>query len=223
MEHKYLNLNMGLVKENFVIVKCSEQKLWESRGFEKIEEYPIFGYAPQKDEVIMLGKPLNLRQFGAERLKDCRIIDFCPYLGTYGMGGPGFAGFKIQVEDTCMWLVYCIWAANEHILLDDKILNCFPDFEKHYNPWIDSENYDESFKKLLGLLKTLIIRDIALFDDRLTIELSDSNGKAHTIHTQKYSCKFPEQGGTGKKRNSYESGKMEDYWLVIYDKTDLFV
>lgn len=53
-KHIFLNLNMGLVKENFVIANRNNIKLWESRGFKKIRKYPIFRYKPNFAEVITL-------------------------------------------------------------------------------------------------------------------------------------------------------------------------
>lgn len=223
MKHKYLNLNMGLVKENFVIVKRKDIKLWQSRGFEKIRKYPIFHYIPKASEVIMLGRPLTIREFGLENLKNSKIVDFCVCLGTYGMGGPGFVGFKIQGNFDSRWLVYCIWAAGEHILLDDKILECHPMFADKYKPHINYDNQKESSDKLNKLLNNLTIREIELSKDKLTITLIDDNSVTHTVHTQKMSDRFPEQGGTKKKRKSYENGSMEEYWLVIYDGTELSV
>lgn len=223
MRHKYLNLNMGLVEENFAIVNREEMNLWESRGFKKIRKYPIFHYTPNTSEVIMLGRPLNVREFGLENFKNSKIVDFCPHLGTYGMGGPGFAGFKLEGAFGERWLVYCIWSAGEHILLDNRILDCHPRFADTYRPWIDFDNQKKSLEELKQLLTGLMIQDIQLSTDELTITATDKNSVTHMIHTQKMSDKFPEQGGTGKRRKSYEDGSMEEYWLVIYDGTELSV
>ncbi|MBQ7776441.1 MAG: hypothetical protein IJ379_11040 [Lachnospiraceae bacterium] len=223
MEHKYLNLGMGLIEENFVIVKKKDRKLWEERGFEKIGKYPVFGYLPKPTEMIMLGKPLTIKQFGIENIKGSRILDICTCLGTYGMGGPGFVGIKLEGEFGVRWLVYCIWAAGEHILLDDRVLECHPKYADRYKPWIDFDNEKESIEELMQFLRGATIQDISLAEDELHIVLTQKAGDEHFIHTQKLSNKFPEQGGTGKKRNSYDKGVMEDYWLVIYDTTELMV
>ena len=45
-KHPFLNLNMGLVKENFVIAKKDDKNFWEARGFKIIRKYPIFRYKP---------------------------------------------------------------------------------------------------------------------------------------------------------------------------------
>ncbi len=222
-EHKYLDLNIGLVKENFAVVKNDEIELWKSRGFETIENYPIFHYIANKNEAIMLGKPLFIEEFGLEQIKGSKIIDISTCLGTYGMGGPGFFGLKLEGVFGIRWLVYCIWAAGQHILLDGKVLECHPDYEDKYKPWIESDNWAESLNKLKDKIVGMSIDKIVMNKDKLLLRLIDSNSKCHTLKTYKFSRKFPEQGGTKKKRNSYETGKMEDYWMIVYDGSHLKV
>ena len=67
---------MGLVKENFAIVKLKDIKLWRKRGFKWILYYPIFLYIPKPTEVIMLGKPQKIEEFGLEKFKGAKIVDF---------------------------------------------------------------------------------------------------------------------------------------------------
>ncbi len=213
---------MGIVKENFVISKSEDEKLWNSRGFEKIRKYPIFNYFPNKNEIIMLGKPLTIKEFKVENFNGCQIIDFSTYIGTYGMGGSGFVGFKFNYNGEMRWLVYCIWLAGEHIILDDRILTCHPKFDDKYKPYIDYNN-PNSLDSLKNIIKDLAIKNIDISDNEFNMILTDSKFNIHTISTKKESESFPEQAGTGVKRKSFENGIMSDYWLVIYDKTELMV
>jgi len=223
-KHPYLNLNMGLVKENFIIIKKTDQKLWEERGFQKIRKYPIFRYKPKPAEVIMLGRPMTISEFSAENLIHSEILDYTLYLGSYGMGGAGFFGLKLKGSFGIRRLVYCIWSSGEHILLDDKIIECHPQFIEIYHPWIVwgngmHEEYEKTSRNLKNFLSGLEIQEISLQEHALKIQLSGN----HRIETYQKSEKFPEQAGTGRKRLSYETGTMSDYWLVIYDETDLRV
>ncbi|MGN1411074.1 MAG: hypothetical protein ACI4WH_01010 [Oscillospiraceae bacterium] len=220
-KHRYLNLNMGLVKENFIIIDKKDMPIWKERGFEPIRKYPIFGYRRKFSEITMLSKPLDINQFGVDSLKNSKIIDICPYFGTYGMGGPGFFGFKLESYFGIRWLVYCIWNSGESILIDDRIIECHPKYNHIYNPYI--QNSEKSVNDLKDLLYDWRIKDISLTDTHLKILLLDKTLKEHTIYTSQVCDKFPEQGGTGKKRKSFEDGKMSDYWLVIYDGTELSV
>ena len=222
-KHKFLNLNLGIVKENFVIVNKENQLLWEDRGFKKIRRYPIFHYKPNSSELIMLGVPLNIEQFGTEKFNNSHILDVCTYCGTYGMGGPGFFGLKLHGDYGTRWLTYCIWAAGEHILLDERILECHPNYSEQYKPLISFDDYSNSLNALKEQLTDMTIKQITVSKDTFEIQLIDNQSKMHTIKSYKFSDKFPELGGTGQKRNSFETGEMKDYLLVTYDETHLKV
>lgn len=222
-KHQFLNLNIGLVKENFAVVKKSVKNLWEARGFKEIRKYPIWGYKPNPSEIIMLGVPSNIEDFGSETLKNSTIIDVCTCCGTYGMGGPGFFGIKLHGEYGTRWLTYCIWSASEHILFDGTVLECHPNYEKKYAPLLSFDNYSNDLQKFRELLSNMIIREIVVLKESIEIILVDSHEILHSIKSYKCSDKFPEQGGTGMKRNSFETGEMKDYWLVTYDETHLAI
>lgn len=222
-KNRYLNLNMGLVKENFTIVQCKDIPLWKSRGFEKVRRYPIFRYIPKLSEVVMLSKPLNISQFGLDSIKSSVVVDIDLSIGTYGMGGAGFVGFKLQSYFGVRWLVYCIWSAGESILLDDKIIECHSKYQNRYNPYVSMDSWQNDVSSLKRLINGWKVQDIYLDDTTLEIILIDDKSNKHTIYTSQFCDKFPEQAGTDKKRKSFEDGTMQDYWLVIYDNTYLSV
>lgn len=222
-KNRYLNLNMGLVKENFIVIQKEDIQVWKDRGFEPIRRYPLFGYRLKFSETVMLSRPLDISQFGVDSLKRSKVTDVCTLFGTYGMGGPGFVGFKLESYFGVRWLVYCIWAADESILVDDRIMSCHSKYNSKYNPYIDMDDWKDSLDAFKSLIDGWQIKDVHLSDTDLKIVLSDVTSKEHTIYTAQSCDKFPEQGGTGKKRKSFESGKMSDYWLIIYDGTDLHV
>lgn len=222
-KHDYLNLNMGIVKANFIIIKRRNKEIWKDRGFYARRSYPMFHNKLKLSETIMFGKPLNISQFGLINLKKSKITDISISCGTHGMGSPGFVGFKIEGYFGCRWLVYCIWAAGEHLLLNDRVLECNTNFARKYDPWIDPVNREESFGEMRNNLIGMSIYRIELGEEKINITLKDKNFNFYNIKTYKESDEFPEQGGTGIKRMSFENGKMEDYWLVIYDGTDLIV
>ena len=223
LKHPFLNLRIGLVHENFAIVKKSDKKLWKARGFKRIRKYPIFRYKPNSYEMIMLGVPSNIEEFGLETLKNSRIVDVSTCCGTYGMGGPGFFGLKLQTKQGTRWLTYCIWSAGEHILFDDNVLECHPDYAEKYVPLITFNDYSNSLERLKNRLSDITIQEVVLSKESIEIMLVDDHETFHSIKSYKHSDKFPEQGGTGKKRNSFEAGEMKDYWLVTYDETHLKV
>jgi hypothetical protein len=60
-------------------------------------------------------KPATIREVGIENFVGRKVISACWCLGSYGMGGPGFAGvgFEKTRERPCEWLVLCLWGATE--------------------------------------------------------------------------------------------------------------
>lgn len=214
-----LNLNMGLVKENFSIVKLKDIKLWRKRGFKWILYYPIFLYIPKPTEVIMLGKPQKIEEFGLEKFKGAQIVDFSALCGTYGMGGPGFVGLKIEGDFGTRWLTYCVWSAGYKFLLDNRVLESCTEYAKYYKPWLMPDNYESSEKALKQALSDMTIQGINLTDNELTIAMTDSSENTHQIHTCKYSNKFSER----KNKNAFEDDTIGDYWLVTYDGSELVV
>ncbi len=217
-KNKFLKLNMGLVNENFAIVKLKDIKLWRKRGFKYIMFYPIFGYIPKPTEIIMLGKPQKIKEFGLEKFKGCKIIDICTCCGTYVMGGPGFVGFKLQGDSGIRWLTYCVWSAGFKILYDNRVLESNSDDAKYYKPWINPDDTENSQKALKQALSDITIQEIKLSDNELTITMLDSSANPHQIYACKKSNKFPPLGS--KKGNAYDNGTIGDYWLVSYDGSE---
>lgn len=54
----------------------------------------------------------------AEMVVGRTVDEICLYVGTYGMGGPGFFGLRLGTE----WLVVAIWGAASWILVDGRIV-----------------------------------------------------------------------------------------------------
>jgi hypothetical protein len=50
------------------------------------------------------------------------IVDSSACLGSYGMGGPGFFGFKCRKGLRSFWIVVVLWGAAEWLTLDGKLL-----------------------------------------------------------------------------------------------------
>ena len=78
---------------------------------------------------------------------DREVQELSTILGTYGMGGPGFLGLKMDDE----WLVIAIWGASEWVTVDDVLI------QDHFHneavepalPWITDDD-DRLSPKLIG-------------------------------------------------------------------------
>lgn len=227
--NKNLNLNLGLVKENFIIVTNDEIEKWSNRGLIIIRKYPIFNYHPVKNEKIMLGRPKTITQFGVQNLLKCTITDCSTYGGTYGMGGPGFFELTfIAKNKEKMTLSFCIWDAGSSILFDDRIITCHPLYEKEYNPHIRSGNnngrlWERTFNDFSQLICNSTIEEIKLDKEECTIIIKDKNNILHKIWATRYSEKFPPKAGTGLRDIAFDTDKISDILLITYAESILAV
>ena len=67
-------------------------------------------------------RPPALRAVGERSLigGGRNVLEACSYLGSYGMGGPGFLGFHLEKSRNRPdeWLILCLWGACDWVLLD---------------------------------------------------------------------------------------------------------
>ena len=122
-----------------------------------IYEYQIPNPAkPIPESERALGPSGELINFSPEQVIPAVIIgqtvlEICPYLGTYGMGGPGFFGLRVEIG----WLVIAIWGASEWMTAKGRnIGDSFHDNYGRGKPWLadwqPEEERDELSKNLLG-------------------------------------------------------------------------
>lgn len=99
------------------------------------------------------------------------IDDLVPYLGTYGMGGPGFFGFRLDTQ----WLVVAIWGAGDWMFADDRLVtDAFHEERGRPVPWI-GEHGDELSPKVVGTT----IRSLRV--ERWSFELVTGDGVRFAI------------------------------------------
>jgi len=100
-----------------------------------------------------------------------RIDEVLTYLGTYGMGGAGFFGLRLEQE----WLVVAIWGAGEWISIDGMPVedHVFDDHERP-RPWI-SDGDDNLSPVLIGAEIT------SLQLNQRSMQMSFSNGMSLAI------------------------------------------
>lgn len=186
-----LNLNMGLVSENVAIVPNEDISKWEARGFSSIENYIIFNYEPNEEETIMLGIPLTIDEFGAQKLIHSKITNLDMTGGDYGMGSLGFFELELETQkDGMRKLSFCIYASESRSMFDGKIIGCHSSFYDKYKPWvmIDTEN---TFEKFAKNIKGSVINNICVSKNECDIKITDVQNNMHTFWFALKSDKFP--------------------------------
>lgn len=64
--------------------------------------------------------PRSLRYLGISRILQRSIVQLSFSIGSYGMGGPGFWGFKFRQTDKYPeeWLILTLWGAGLWLVFD---------------------------------------------------------------------------------------------------------
>lgn len=212
------NLSNNLI--NYLYVSPDKIDEWKSRGFEENKLFALGLWDEPGEYVVMTRDPLSLKEYGIERFIGCKIIDLCPFIGSYGMGGPGYFGFKLKVQDDFMWLVVCIWNADGYMMLDDRVFCAANQYKIDFNPWYSSLN---QFNKLF--LKELLnykIINLKISDAHMMLVL-EKEGVIRQVNVFKNDKKLPPMGSGIERINAFNVSTMSDYIVVIYDDTNLFV
>ena len=74
--------------------------------------------------------PRGLADYDLSALSGAVVTRTSAYLGSYGMGGPGFVGIRVRCSSgSRIWVVFTIWAAAGWLTLDGALLEdeYFPD------------------------------------------------------------------------------------------------
>ncbi len=154
--------------------------------------------------------PSTLKELGIHRILHRIIIKWVPYLGTYGMGGPGF--FGLQLEQTASqpkeWLVLTLWGASEWLNLDGRWLSSHPNQYYIQKPLLPHE----VTQKLIGC--ELIEADIE--DNRSIIKLA-RDLQLHILEVPMDSNRLPRWGGTLEPRKWNSEESLLDAWVVTED------
>jgi hypothetical protein len=78
-------------------------------------------------------QPFAPPPISAEQVIGRTVEEVCPYVGTYGMGGPGFFGLRLGPE----WLVIAVWGAGEWMISQGRCVE--ESFHNNYGrprPWL---------------------------------------------------------------------------------------
>ena len=68
-------------------------------------------------------RPRRLADHDLHALEHAVVTRTCSYLGSYGMGGPGFVGIRLRpASGGRIWVVFTLWAAAGWLTLDDALL-----------------------------------------------------------------------------------------------------
>jgi hypothetical protein len=68
-------------------------------------------------------RPQRLADVDTQAFQDAKVMRVCSYLGSYGMGGPGFVGLQLKLSSgRPIWVVFTIWGAADWLTVGDDLL-----------------------------------------------------------------------------------------------------
>lgn len=226
IKHDFLNLKIGDIEQYSMVVKKKDLPKWEKLGwlaFNRIvlpegdeEAFMLYGDI-EKDELLIFNRPQYLNQIGKDEILGLEIIDFSSHLGTYGMGGAGFFGLELSNGE---YLVYAVWNAGNYVMVDDRIVECNPEFYSKTKPWISGFGKGEMWNHLTEYISGAKIEDYSIDEHSCEIAVNKL-GKTITIKFVKNDGRLPRK--VGRKRNAYNKGRIEDYLIFQNVKGRLIV
>lgn len=164
--------------------------------------------------------PPTLRELTIKRIVGRTIYSTSPYLGSYGMGGPGFfgLGLKKTTKYPEEWLVLTAWAAAEWLLVNGKCLDCFHGFAKKYKP-IMQENgtmFHEQHRIVEKLFAGYKITEFDIQNKSFSMTLKRKGKKTLIVDLPEDLSKLP-PFGCGDARKWKDDSQMLDGFIVSDD------
>lgn len=139
-----------------------------------------------------------------------KVISFSSSCGTYGQGGPGFVGFKLEANGTHPeeWLILCLWGAAYWLTVNGRWLGAHPDqyhIQKPMMSDISGRNWDEFSPLVLGS----VIDQFDVAEESCEIKIGDA-----CIVLSEDQDSRPPYPGTGLSRELAEEDDLRRAWIL---------
>lgn len=213
----YPQLDMGLVKAYTLMIPKWQRDKFLQRGWTEASDFRQFHYHPSINETIMITKPKTLIDIGISDLIGQNVTNYATRYGSYGMGGPGFLGFKLSEQsDDDKILIYAVWGADEYTLIDGREIWCHPRYQDERNPWM--KNKDE----LDAVLIDSKIMHCDITDDQFLVHIQQQR-QDHLIEFVKNDDRLPKLGGGTDREDAFFNSSISEYILFKHSNAVLWV
>jgi len=116
------------------------------------------------------------------------------------------------------WLVMAVWAADQYILMNDRVVGSHPKYEEQCNAWcLEGDGVVDS------ILRGTIIKSIALSETECNIVFITNDDNEYRMLMCKFNEKLSPMENDEPRKNAFEEGVLSDYLLVTYKDTVLQV
>jgi len=225
-KHNYLKLKIGDIEQYSMVVKKKDLPKWKKLAWLEYTEiglpegdedaYMLYGEI-KNDEQLIFNRPKLIREIDKTNIIGLEILDFSSYLGTYGMGGPGFFGLLLSNEE---YLTFAVWNAGDYVIVNDRVVECNPELYNKTKPWISEYEDGKTWNFLTEYISGSKIIDYSFNNDSFEMRV-DNNGNSFKINFVRNDKRLPRK--VGRKRNAYKKGKIEDYILFQHKNGTLIV
>lgn len=214
MAHPYLNLQLGLIEQYSKCVPAAEVAKAQAKGWLTEEQVgltddPEYIAPESSDEVYLFNRPTLLKEVNKADFIGQTITGFCPHLGTYGMGGPGFFGFELEHKQ---YLTYAVWGAGDYILFNPRVLTGHPNTYAQMQPLLSNFS-DQQFDQLTPLISGATLHDWQIEEHQFILQLKQGQEIRNFIFFR-YDSRIPRIATN--PGIAYKEGVISDY-LVLQD------
>lgn len=158
--------------------------------------------------------PRRLRDVGIRRILFRTILKWSAFIGTYGMGGPGFFGFRLAQSEEFRdeWLILTLWGATRWLAIDgrpvetDEPRRSFWDFLRGHQKAGVAQKSEGSM---------IVSADITDQHSRIHIQRKDEE---HLIEVLREVA-----SGTGKVITWNQEESFLDAWVISSREKELWV
>ena len=204
------------------VIKCTEEELapfftWPFRHRAGWRWLPFYLRGPAMPGIVgPLLTPLGIWLFSRRphRLADvpqsdwldCRVYRTCSFLGSYGMGGPGFLGLRCAKQHRRFWIVFTLWSADSWLTLDGKLLE---------SGLLGGEKKTFAQRGIVSVdtIHGGHIRAIEFQPEHLSIQITTGD-LTHALELRRDGATVPPWRGTGGKKKFGNEEKLEDALVV---------
>jgi hypothetical protein len=142
-----------------------------------------------------------------------RIVNTCPCLGSYGMGGPGFLGLECRQHGKTFWIVFTLWTADSWLTLDGKLLE---------SGLIGDEKKTHVERGIVSIeaIHGGSVDAVTFSPASLVIEIGKEDG-VHTLELRRDGSTVPPWRRTGGRKAFRDEESLEDA-LVVSRRANLW-
>ena len=181
---------------------------------------------PDEENQIVYGwvgrhrqRPIRLRDAGKERCVGRKVLKWSANLGSYGMGGPGFFGLRLQRTEQYPeeWLALTLWGATDWLLLNDRWFSAHPRYYQEQKPLYGNFPPEHSWDEVTPHLTGTTVDKITVGRDCFSLHLVSERNQTH-LSLPADTGKLPKLGGDDKYRRWQSDESPLDAWVFFRDE-----